>query len=241
MVKEKSIVLSGDEVRPVINGQKIQLRRPIGLTALKPSDTPGYDWTFRGRAPVQSIAYQSRRKSGVWQDLTAAELLALCPYGKPGDLLWVRETWQMVDPHHDEMGDLNIVGANRLARGKRAPYSGCTNGRLIEWTTVYRADGELVHPTHGGLRWRSSISMPRWASRLVLLVTDIRVQRLQDISEADARAEGCRGVHGVTSQMVPGPPLSAREDYEYLWNSINHKSAHWSSNPWVWAINFQLQ
>lgn len=80
---------------------------------------------------------------------------------------------------------------------------------------------------------------PRWASRITLEITEVRVQRLQEISEDDARAEGCRGVHGVAGQMIPGPPLSAREDYERLWDTINGKRAPWSSNPWVWAISFE--
>lgn len=97
----------------------------------------------------------------------------------------------------------------------------------------YAATDDVDEPS-----WIPSIHMPRAASRILLKITEVRVQLLQEISEADARAEGCRGVHEAVGQMVPGPPLSAREDFERLWDSLNYRRAPWDSNPWVWAISF---
>jgi hypothetical protein len=91
----------------------------------------------------------------------------------------------------------------------------------------------------GWNHWTPSIFMRREHSRINLTVTGIRVERLQDITEADARAEGCRGAHGAFGQTVPGPPLTARQDYQDLWDSINGKKLAWRDNPAVWVVSFK--
>ena len=110
----------------------------------------------------------------------------------------------------------------------------------------YRADPDEV----SGGPWRPSIYMPRWASRLTLEITEVRVQRLQDISEEDALAEGMDGhvagegpVSRVRLFMEPGFLHSRfyREGYEYAWDEINGKRAPWSSNPFVWVLTFRRQ
>lgn len=93
MSRERPILFSGSMVRAILAGQKIVTRRVVGLPELQPSTTPGYDWTWRGQAPVKSVAQQRRHPRGCWQDVRAKTLLGLCPYGIPGDRLWVRETW----------------------------------------------------------------------------------------------------------------------------------------------------
>lgn len=98
-----------------------------------------------------------------------------------------------------------------------------------EHIVAYRADGEM--PDHMDEPWRPSIFMPRWASRLTLEITDIRVERLQDISEEDAKAEGV-GLSNIMS--------SYQRDFQFLWNSINAKRGFgWDVNPWVWAVSFR--
>lgn len=141
---------------------------------------------------------------------------AKCPYGQPGDRLWCKETLRVGD-----------------------------NGGL-----VYSADGAEVKdwPRIIGERPVSKtlppIFMPRWASRLTLEITDVRVERLQSISEEDARAEG------TGPDMVCSPEYAARHGFEgtehdfifryrCVWNSINGKKHPWESNPWVWAITFK--
>lgn len=129
-----------------------------------------------------------------------------CPYGAPGDLLWVREAW----------GN----GATRV---------------------MYKAGcNRMYRPPEG---WKPSIHMPRWASRLTLEITDVRVERLQGISENDARAEGIAdggclncGEHEPCGCAEPKP--DARDAFIHLWRSINGEES-WSANPWVWVIQFQ--
>jgi hypothetical protein len=148
-----------------------------------------------------------------------------CPYGTIGDRLWVRETWCLY-----------------TAEGQR------------DAAVRYRAGGEITpvvmpeqaaRTASGSERWRPSIHMPRWASRITLQVTEVRVQRLQDISEEDARAEGITGPHdvGYPAYRVPDdskPRYScAVAAYEALWDSINGDRAPWASSPWVWAVSFR--
>lgn len=139
-----------------------------------------------------------------------------CPYGVPGDRLWVRETWGQTE-QGDEWGY----------------YRGKADARL---PVLFRADD----PTGGDddEYWRPSIHMPRWASRITLEVIGVRVERVQDISEDDARAEGVTPTAplGKTGHAVGAEYAAA---FAALWDSINGKRAPWASNPWVWAVEFQ--
>lgn len=127
-----------------------------------------------------------------------------CPYGKSGDILWVRETWQYVDIPDD--------------------YTGY----------VYKASGGLDwEMSNDEWIWRPSIFMPRAACRIFLQITDVRVERLQDISEADAIAEGVEKLG-----LYPGYDISSRGKFNGLWTNINGAES-WEKNPWVWVISFK--
>lgn len=142
-----------------------------------------------------------------------------CRYGVAGDRLWVRETWC------PDMGSARSMGKGKPFDTSRA--------RIF-----FRADGEGV----GAVRWRPSIHMPRWASRLTLEITEVRVQRLQDISEEDAKAEGCDQFYRADFEADEDTEVhvSARDEFSTLWDSINAKrDSDWDSNPWVWAISFR--
>lgn len=229
-MKERPILFSGPMIRAINDLRKNQTRRLVGLETFDRSATPGYDWTFRGRAPVRSIAGQRRHSNGCWQDLTHAQLLDLCPYGIVGDRLWVKETWQTTTTPED----LDVAKLVYAADwdGKRPGFA------EDEWT------------------WRSSIFMPRWASRITLEITEVRVQRLQEISEADTIAEGARhfpylpsrhpyGQDSRWSMEEPtstddclGSPRSAFANYV---NKLHHNPRQpdiWEVNPWAWAITF---
>lgn len=133
-----------------------------------------------------------------------------CPYGRAGDRLWVRETWAW-------SGDKTVAEAERIAQGE-------------VW---YRTDPRWTNPA---IRWRSPIHMPRWASRLTLEITEVRVQRVQEISEEDAKAEGAPFDAGGNEELGVG----YRIGFCRLWDSLNAKRGYsWESNPWVWALTFR--
>lgn len=136
------------------------------------------------------------------------ELVCHCPYGSAGDLLWVRETWSSI----------------------------LDDARTDSERVVYRAD--LGSSADKVQVWRPSIHMPRWASRLTLRIAEVRVQRLQEISEEDAEAEGITGDEALVGQIAN--PF--RTAYADLWDSINAKRGYgWGANPWVWVLTFEVQ
>lgn len=149
-----------------------------------------------------------------------------CPYGSPGDRLWVRETWAPAK----QGGRCSIA---------EATYACFPDGSQKFKSGEYYQEapkGQLNWPS--GWKWRPSIHMPRWASRITLEITEVRVQRLQDISEEDARAEGIR-FHETS--RVYGEGLcypTARDAFAALWDKINGPGS-WDANPWLWAITFK--
>jgi len=196
--KERPILFSGPMVRAILDGRKTQTRRAVKFVQFDRSDTPGYDWHFRGTA-------KGTKKSSLWQDMRHKEILRLCPYGQSGDRLWVRET-------HCKYGSRYI----------------------------YRADYGTHTPISDGIGgpWKPSIHMPRVASRITLEIAGVRVERLNEISEIDAIAEGC----GINSEgeflnhVECG--ITRVQRFKELWQSINGPDS-WDANPWVWVVEFK--
>lgn len=221
-MKERPILFSGPMVRALLAGAKTQTRRlvrpqPKGrLNPWTDASEPG-DVYVDGRVPVMCVESRGRNK----RDAGELSLLPVeSPYGDPGDRLWVRETWLYVGPGSGS--DLPEYVAER-ADPKNHKGEHC-------W---YRGDPSWDQGDPSSLRWTPSIFMPRWASRLTLEVTDVRVQRLQDITEEDATAEG---VAPQFKRKAHGPHQQA---FMELWDSLNAKRATWDSNPWVWAVTFR--
>lgn len=168
----------------------------------------------------QSVFVQSG-----WEDGHGYELK--CRYGQVGDRLWVRETWLYVGP----------------GSGSELPYAvdqtkdPANHIRENVWYRATRPDGSL--------RWKPSIFMPRWASRILLEITEVRVERVQDISSDDAEAEGVEwkpNPHGIWQwQGKNGRWHDYPQDaYRDLWDTINEARGHsWQSNPWVWVLAFR--
>lgn len=179
----RPIIFNGAMIRALLDGTKTQTRRIV-----KPQKHPyGYSLS---------------------PDRVAAEVIGQtcavrCPYGQPGDLLWVREALHAT-----------------------------SNDQGLLWMT-YSADGKDVFPL---TQWPSSRYiiasrfMPRWASRITLLLTDVRVERVQDIEPADCLAEG------LPAGMWDDPPI--RDRFRDLWNTIHGPDA-WERNDWVWALTFK--
>lgn len=174
-----------------------------------------------------------------------------CPYGQPGDRLWVRETWKLASfwegepPDYQYKADGAVIEENRIY-GENAP-------NYDEWweRICYRAyddlkrincpqdeDGNFHWDRDASpLPWRPSIFMPRWASRITLEVVNIRVERLQEITIAECIAEGVKD--STNLPHIGGSGIEKTEFY-LLWNSINAKRGYsWESNPWVWIIEFK--
>lgn len=146
-----------------------------------------------------------------------------CPFGQVGDRLWVREAYQGPLFNFDQM-ETYLEDTSKFERPEFCEYR-ADGGRTPEY---YDADDNLRHG------WKPSIHMPRWASRITLEITAVRVERLNDISEEDARAEGV-----APSQHIITPPEALyRVGFLKLWQSIYGEES-WRANPWVWVIEFR--
>ncbi|MEW9586276.1 hypothetical protein [Paraburkholderia sp. DGU8] len=214
-MKERPILLSGHMVRALLDGSKTQTRRVVKL----PHNNPLGQWeptTIGGENGGRTAACEALPlQGGIWHTRTGDSLV--CPNGQPGDRLWVRETFA------------------HMYRGNAAPES------RRDDDVVYKADGftpdEYVYGS-----WKPSIHMPRWASRITLEVTGVRVERLQDISEQDAIAEGigktASGFWSTYGRSGVDGTYSPRSSFHCLWESINGPEA-WDANPWVWVVEFK--
>lgn len=189
-MSEHPILFSGPMVRAILDGSKTMTRRVVKYT------------------PAMGNPFE-------WRNLPESKLIGkidrFCPYGQPGDRLWVRETW------------------------------GCEGGNTVR----YIADGSkrrLHHEFPSKLARfnkanKPSIFMPRWASRITLEITGVKVERVQDISEQDAEAEGISFMRDIPDA---DETLTAKTLFNILWDSINAKRGYgWDVNPWVWAITFR--
>lgn len=210
-MKERPILFSGPMVRALLAGTKTQTRRVLKLR-------PGFDLEQRDDGRWWPWAEHPERCDDVWM---------ACPYGQPGDRLWVRETF------------CKIIGQS---------------GGWIEtdYQATYTPGFRLGDSLGLKKRWTPSIHMPRDASRITLEIAGVRVERLQDISEADAMAEGIvecpipaddEGPRRIGYMVGPddgksGLAVTAVNAYRDLWESINGPDS-WDANPWVWAIEFK--
>lgn len=235
---ERPILFSGPMVRAILAGKKTQTRRPLkpqppSVDAVQRLAGDGYhlfqpvreDLAYWGVAgPVWAV----REEAGVasWR----------CPYGAPGDRLWVRETWQQMPTGPCRAGEAT-GRPNWPGVGERPHVPSRWNP---ECSIVYRADGEIPD------RWRPGIHMPRWASRLSLEVTGVRVERLDAITEEDARAEGMAfdgrwwlgGTHHIKG--TPRCLATAREALLDRWDGMYGGGDYErDANPWVWVVEFR--
>lgn len=211
---ERPILFSGAMVRALLDGRKTVTRRLVDPLMFIETTNP------------DRIVEQSSQDFG-----RAATEWARSPYGQPGDRLWVKETWrpEVVHSHAMDACDCGDVAVTYRADGARASFpDGSTPN---EWTLPKAAKRGNVTP----------LFMPRWASRLTLEVVSVRVERLHDITEEDARAEGVKplGDTGWWCTGVDTEPLpTARVAFQYLWHAINGAES-WDANPWVWRVEFR--
>jgi hypothetical protein len=148
------------------------------------------------------------------------------PYGVAGDYLWVRETWRPVERKTDMVDGIQFAADEAFV-----PIAN-TAAAAEQWVVAANND-------HSG-RWRSPIHMPRWASRITLELTGVRVERLQDICWSDIRAEGIDcPEHDCPSGFCCSECPSLRHAWSVGWDNINGARASWASNPWIWALTFK--
>ncbi|MFJ5159481.1 hypothetical protein ACIP6T_09910 [Pantoea sp. NPDC088449] len=223
---ERGIHFNSEMVRAVMEGRKVQTRRimkvqpeshQFGLLRITDSTKRGdigkYHW-------AESNATGVHTRSALFS----------CPFGAVGDRLWVRETW----------ADVNHEGCPAVAYRADGEVRDLNEDEGEEddpnlekyWFANWYPD--LINGTEG--RWTPSIHMPRWASRITLEITGVRVERLNSMTESDALAEGCNGGH----DSIPGYMYSAtpHEHFHHVWQSI-YGADSWQANPWVWVIEFK--
>jgi hypothetical protein len=222
MMKERPIIFSASMVRAILEGRKTQTRRPVKWPAWT---NPSSHWP-----PLV-------KKLGLafYEDGRMVKRFR-CPYGQPGDRLWVRETWA----HYQTVNHARLSGGRAISE--------VSDGRA-----GYRADG---HESIGDFRrhvelmggasleaieingdcWRPSIHMPRWASRLTLEVSGVRVERVRDISDEDVMAEGVE-----PDRCTDHPRGVYYTAFAPRWDAIYGKKPgqDWASNPWVWVVEFR--
>jgi hypothetical protein len=238
-MKEHPILFNGDMVRAILDGRKTQTRRVVKLplyvylSARVHGDGPfSYINACKGEHEAklnQFGAVSVRADGGEWLGVKPGEFVWQCPYGKPGDPLWVRETMlSLTHEHHMKNGQL------------RWPKPKDDRGiQTFRDNVIYAADvqyGDTILSECYGTYNKSH--MPRWASRITLEIADIRVERVQEISHDDAVAEGCYRIESC--DKYPHGNAWGRAGFAILWDSINAKRGFgWNINPWVWVIEFK--
>jgi len=227
-IKTRPIIFSAEMVNAVLDGRKTQTRKLIkcskeimqddSYTFLKAS--PQSPQLERGLPPsarnMFNFVFGSKKGNGHFK--------IKCPFGKIGDRLWVRETWQI---HEFELEHGGKEFPNIL-------YKSTGSTRLLIDKCVWKFVKDKPS-------WRSPVTMPRWASRITLEITNIQVERLQDISEEDCLKEGIIRLDSrlgfIDPRKTEGSVLpSVQEAFQQLWHSTKGK---WDQNPWVWVISFR--
>ncbi len=193
-MKERPIIFDAKSVKAILAGNKTQTRRVVKHP------------TINHVTRVHS--YKGNTEFDLIMGDESGTVIA-CPYGYPGDRLWVRETWGFT-------ASVSTDGHEQWMREQNTTY------------LIYRAT-----ETKQRARWRSSIHMPRWASRITLEVATVRVQRLQEISDEDCEAE-------IGGKAFPSDD-SARFLFLKRWDDINAKRGYpLAANPWVWVVEFKV-
>jgi len=262
-MRERPIIMGADSVRAILDGRKTQTRRVIN-----PHKYNIAGWDMPRTKEDMEYGYPFAENG----DGDFVSVVDWCPYGRVGDRLWVRETWGVVSHTFDENENICDWKPNRPA----------TPIQELKFGTGYY-DGYVIYEADGGFEWnagddcsietksywKSSMFMPRRASRITLEITDIRVERVQDISEEDALAEGvisddeyaywagednlfpcprCEGyqVHNAFGHDYGITEVDCtycdtqKKRYRIVWDSLNAKRGYpWESNPWVWVISFK--
>lgn len=231
-MKERGMIFNSEMVRAILDGRKTQTRR---IMKVQPKPCNHANW------PDYSPDPQWKSYPGGWCCAVCANGTTIdhrhhakgitCPYGTVGDRIWVRETFQGPLFDYEQM-ESYLEDSSKFEKPEFCQYA--ADGKPAP--EYYDADDNLRHG------WRPSIHMPRWASRILLEITDVRVERLREISQADAETEGVGKLKkGFWKNYQPGWTefqLTARGSFATLWKSI-YGDESWYADPWVWVIEFK--
>ena len=210
-MKERGMIFNAEMVLAILDGRKTQTRRPVKF--------PVHDKNLGCELAGNELA----------GELSAGNYLNSA-FGKPGDRIWVRETFQGPLFDYDLM-DSYCKDPTPFEKPEFCVYK--ADG--VPAPEFYDADDELH------CCWRPSIHMPRWASRILLEITDVRVERLNAISQEDAQAEGMELTGWRPTYSDPdsgGEVMTPYDNFAELWSSI-YGDESWKANPWVWVISFE--
>ncbi|MDJ7508734.1 hypothetical protein LD771_12040 [Salmonella enterica] len=203
-MSERGMIFNGEMVRAILEGRKTQTRRVLGTYQDAVKFCP--EWDVNGKQIF--IVLGEKDHTGMNPVITAIP----CPFGQPGDRIWVRETFRV----HSRATDVATLVYRASVRNS--------------WTEqTHRVPVAVCNKPATPEKWTPSIHMPRWASRITLEITDVRVERLNSITESDAEAEGVTDT-GFGDLLVDG--------FRYLWKSI-YGDDSWQANQWVWVIEFK--
>ncbi|HEQ3497209.1 TPA: morphogenetic protein [Raoultella ornithinolytica] len=218
-MKERGMIFNGEMVRAILDGRKTQTRRPVKF--------PVHDKNLGCELSGNELA----------GELSAGNYLNSA-FGKPGDRIWVREAYRF-PASLDDVSPTG-VGEMAVATGYRKPWA----PTFYEFTGTF-SDGwkgfETPPKVSDAGKLRPSIHMPRWASRILLEITDVRVERLNSISQEDAQAEGLELTGWRPTYSDPdsgGEVMTPYDNFAELWSSI-YGDESWQANPWVWVIEFK--
>lgn len=209
-MKERGMIFNGEMVRAILDGRKTQTRRIM-------KNQPAGDY------PETPALIRNVGTGFQWHGLYGESSIFNCPLGSIGERIWVRETYQGPLFDYEQM-ESYLEDSSKFEKPDFCVYRADGNPA----PEFYDADDNL----HCG--WRPSIHMPRWASRITLEITDVRVERLNAISEEDAQAEG---VQPACYEITP-PEAAYRVSFGEVWRGIYGEES-WVANPWVWVIEFK--
>ncbi|WP_026042447.1 hypothetical protein [Pantoea sp. A4] len=221
-MKERPILFSEQRVRALLAGQQTQTRRIIKTQSFG----PGQDH----HEGVHAFDVSANHLQG-YKLMSMEDVSQHCPFGKPGDRLWVRETWR---------GPI-------IPQARAAEFDNDPEYFRQSAFCQYRADsneaGLLVQssPEADQFGWQTAIHMPRWASRIDLAITSVRAEKIQDISEDDIMGEGVQTDSHFLNNFftMNSASESPKEAYRKAWQK-QYGATSWEVNPWVWVIGFEL-
>ena len=210
-MKERGMIFNGEMVRAILDGRKTQTRRIIK------------DCTV-GRDQISKFIQIEKKFIGCYPEDVPELIRECCPYGIPGDRIWVREAFRV----HSRATDVATLVYKASERNS--------------WTEqTHRVPVAVCNKPATPEKWTPSLHMPRWASRILLEITDVRVERLNSISQEDAQAEGLELTGWRPTYSDPdsgGEVMTPYDNFAELWSSI-YGDESWQANPWVWVIEFK--